>query len=104
MTDNSEDYEILPEVRNPEEWKQNGACLGLDVSLFYPDPTGDGVKDAMAAKKVCASCPVRLDCLTYGVHHEKYGIWGGTSERQRQRIRTALGIKLKNPGGKGLAK
>ena len=65
-------------------WHADAACRGCDPSLFFPG-RGDN-QSVQRAQAVCAACPVQDDCLT---HHlpEKYGVWGGTSERQRRRIR-----------------
>jgi WhiB family redox-sensing transcriptional regulator len=64
-------------------WKEYGACSGL-TDLFYPDDNGD-VRNAQA---VCKECVVQEECLEYAlVHDEKYGVWGGFSERGRRRLR-----------------
>ena len=40
------------------------------------------------AKEVCRGCEVRHDCLEFALQNgEKFGIWGGLSERERRRIR-----------------
>lgn len=65
-------------------WQELGNCRGLDPDLFYPD-RGASTKDA---KRVCAACEVRLPCLDYAIQGgEKFGIWGGKSERERREIR-----------------
>lgn len=70
-------------------WWERAACRGLDTSLFFP---GRGESTA-EAEAVCASCEVRDDCLWFalgdngGRRSEKFGIWGGSSERQRRRWR-----------------
>jgi WhiB family redox-sensing transcriptional regulator len=54
----------------------------------YPDaffPVGPGAH-AGPVRIFCGNCPVREQCLDYGLM-ENYGIWGGTSERERRRIR-----------------
>lgn len=59
-------------------------CGGLDAELFFPE-RGASTK---AAKAVCAECPIRLQCLEYALDASiKFGIWGGTSERERRRLR-----------------
>ncbi len=68
-------------------------CLDADVD-FYP---GQG-SDAKAARQMCAGCPARLLCLEWAIHHELYGIWGGTSARQRCAIRRHRGINVRQPG------
>jgi hypothetical protein len=53
--------------------------------------------DLDAAKKACSMCPVREECLTWALHRERHGIWGGTSEKERQVIRRRLGITVVEP-------
>jgi WhiB family redox-sensing transcriptional regulator len=66
-----------------------GNCLGVDPDLFFPE-RGASVK---AAKEVCRGCVVQEDCLEYALEKgEKFGIWGGMSERERRRIRRQRNI------------
>ena len=40
------------------------------------------------AKQVCRSCEVAAECLQYALAtDERFGIWGGTSERERRRLK-----------------
>ena len=65
-------------------WQEEANCLGVDPDLFFPE-RGASTREA---KAVCRSCEVRVDCLEYALAHgEKFGIWGGMSERERRRIR-----------------
>ena len=67
-------------------WQQFANCLGVDPNLFYPER---GVSTS-EAKAVCQRCQVKEECLEYAVQNgEKFGIWGGMSERERRRIRKA---------------
>lgn len=70
------------------------ACRGCDPNLFFPEhggPTDD-------AKAVCMSCPVRVECLEFALQNvEKFGIWGGISERERRRLRRERGISETRP-------
>ena len=67
-------------------WMERAACRGLPTDLFFPERGGRAA--ASAAKAVCAACPVSDDCYEYAfASHERHGIWGGTSERERRRIR-----------------
>lgn len=87
-----------PKVEKPErynDWMDEGACVGEDPDLFFP-VRGEGNQHATGAKAICngwddgsvSPCPVRETCLEYAlVHVEKFGIWGGTSERERRKIR-----------------
>lgn len=77
------DYEATHE---PEEatWQIEANCLGVDPDLFFPE-RGASTKEA---KAVCRGCVVREECLEFALQNgEKFGIWGGLSERERRRIR-----------------
>jgi WhiB family redox-sensing transcriptional regulator len=70
-----------------ESWKPLSACLTADPALFYPTKTGrsSANSDVADAKAICRRCPVREECLEYALRHrEKFGIWGGMSERERR--------------------
>jgi WhiB family redox-sensing transcriptional regulator len=61
----------------------DASCRDTNATAFFPSD-GSGVE---AVQRVCAHCPVRLDCLEYALTNRlDYGVWGGTSERERQRI------------------
>lgn len=65
-------------------WQDFANCLGVDPDLFFPE-RGASTREA---KEVCKGCVVREDCLEYALANgEKFGIWGGLSERERRRIR-----------------
>lgn len=68
------------------DWRMQAACRGLDTSLFFPE-RGDYAA-VEAAKAVCSSCPVRVQCLAEALELPRemaeIGIWGGTSARQRR--------------------
>ena len=61
-------------------WQERANCLGVDPDLFFPE-RGASTREA---KAVCRGCEVRVDCLEYALANgEKFGIWGGMSERER---------------------
>src|SRR5689334_5881436 len=65
-------------------WQDQANCLGVDPDLFFPE-RGTSTREA---KEVCRGCVVRMECLEYALANgEKFGIWGGLSERERRRIR-----------------
>ena len=65
-------------------WQRRANCMGVDPDLFFPE-RGASTREA---KEVCRGCVVREECLEYAItHSEKFGIWGGLSERERRRIR-----------------
>lgn len=69
---------------DPMAWANRGNCLGVDADLFFPERGASSAE----AKEVCRGCVVKAECLEYAiVNQEKFGIWGGLSERQRRRLR-----------------
>ena len=65
-------------------WRQQGRCRGVDPTVFYPVSDED---EALEAKQICATCPVRVACLEYALAaREKHGVWGGATERERRRM------------------
>lgn len=65
-------------------WKERGACKGLENDMFFPE-RGEGT---LEQKKICSGCPVLAECREYSITNgEKFGIWGGLSERERRRLR-----------------
>jgi WhiB family redox-sensing transcriptional regulator len=76
----------VEEVNMERGWQDEANCLGVDPDLFFPE-RGASTREA---KEVCRGCVVRNECLEYAlVNGEKFGIWGGLSERERRRLRRA---------------
>ncbi|WP_104180117.1 WhiB family transcriptional regulator [Arthrobacter sp. B0490] len=65
-------------------WQADALCAQTDPEAFFPEK-GGSTRDA---KKVCGSCMVKSECLEYALENdERFGIWGGLSERERRRLR-----------------
>ncbi len=65
-------------------WQDYANCRGADADLFFPERGASTRK----AKAICTACEVRSDCLDFALRAgEKFGIWGGMSERERRRVR-----------------
>ncbi|WP_434993001.1 WhiB family transcriptional regulator [Arthrobacter sp. Ld5] len=65
-------------------WQADALCAQTDPEAFFPEK-GGSTRDA---KKVCGSCIVKSECLEYALENdERFGIWGGLSERERRRLR-----------------
>lgn len=82
-----DDYRSRPPMLQitPEEWTKDGACLQTKPDEFFPDK-GDQ-RGAARAKTVCRGCDVRDQCLAYALrNHERWGVWGGLSERERRKL------------------
>lgn len=86
---------IMPVELDPMAWAEDANCLGVDPDLFFPERGSP----SHAAKAVCAGCVVRSDCLEYAIaHDEKWGVWGGTTGRERGRIVRAR-VLIRRGGG-----
>jgi WhiB family redox-sensing transcriptional regulator len=68
----------------PLSWQERALCAQTDPEAFFPEKGGS----TREAKKVCASCEVRSECLDYALaNDERFGIWGGLSERERRKLK-----------------
>lgn len=73
-----------------EAWREEAACAGMDPALFFPagERAEPSLRDIQAAKRVCASCPVRQECLDFALAtSQPDGLWGGLTTRERRRLR-----------------
>jgi WhiB family redox-sensing transcriptional regulator len=72
----------------PLPWQEPAVCAQTDPEAFFPEKGGS----TREAKRVCGRCEVRADCLEYALgHDERFGIWGGLSERERRRLKRRAG-------------
>src|SRR5690554_5105029 len=84
--------DMLEPAELEENWQDNANCLGVDPDFFFPE-RGASTREA---KEVCRGCVVRAQCLEYALENsEKFGIWGGMSERERRRIRRQRALARK---------
>jgi WhiB family redox-sensing transcriptional regulator len=70
----------------PEDltWQDKALCSQADPEAWFPEKGGS----TGAAKRICRACEVRLECLGYALKtDQKFGIWGGMSERERRRLK-----------------
>jgi WhiB family redox-sensing transcriptional regulator len=80
---------VLPLFGEPWEdtllgWQERALCAQTDPEAFFPEKGGS----TREAKRVCGGCEVRSECLEYALaHDERFGIWGGLSERERRKLK-----------------
>jgi len=68
------------------DWQERALCAQTDPEAFFPEKGGS----TREAKRICAGCEVKAECLEYALaQDERFGIWGGLSERERRRLRRA---------------
>ena len=79
-------------------WQERALCAETDPEAFFPEKGGS----TREAKKVCLTCDVRGDCLEYALmNDERFGIWGGLSERERRKLKKkAVGPHLSRSGAR----
>lgn len=78
------DGRVRRRILADEPWKAEGLCREVDPELWFPE-RGEPVTEA---KKLCHRCHVERECLDYALRNdEKFGVWGGLSERERRRLK-----------------
>ena len=80
-----------PSTWDDSRWRDDAACRDTDPELFFPvGSTGDAIEETRVAIALCQRCPVREQCLEFAmVTNQRDGIWGGASEEDRRRMRSA---------------
>ncbi len=63
----------------------------------FPPMAGNSAPFTEAAKNVCAACPFTAPCAEWAIRRERWGVWGGLTEDERQTIRRARGIVPDEP-------
>jgi WhiB family redox-sensing transcriptional regulator len=67
-------------------WQEQALCAQTDPEAFFPEKGGS----TREAKRICVGCDVKGECLEYALgQDERFGIWGGLSERERRRLKRA---------------
>ena len=76
-------------LHDADRWLDAAACRGMDPDLFHPERGGR--ETALAAKAVCATCPVTAECLADALRwsgNYDIGVRGGMTALERRRLRT----------------
>jgi WhiB family transcriptional regulator, redox-sensing transcriptional regulator len=77
---------LLELAEEPTSWTERALCAETDPEAFFPEKGGS----TREAKRICIGCDVRAECLEYALlNDERFGIWGGLSERERRRLKRA---------------
>ncbi len=70
-----------------DQWQERALCAQTDPEAFFPEKGGS----TREAKRICLGCEVKDACLEYALaHDERFGIWGGLSERERRRLKRGI--------------
>ncbi len=80
-------FGLPPLTPDDPEWQEKALCAQTDPEAFFPEKGGS----TREAKRICMGCEVRDACLDYALaHDERFGIWGGLSERERRRLKRGI--------------
>ncbi|VEG52399.1 transcription factor WhiB [Mycolicibacterium aurum] len=70
-----------------DQWQERALCAQTDPEAFFPEKGGS----TREAKRICQGCEVKDMCLEYALaNDERFGIWGGLSERERRRLKRGI--------------
>lgn len=80
-------------MNDTEDWRARAHCANTYPDAFFPDSkAGFYSGDGLTALQLCRACPVQQQCLEFALStNQEFGIWGGTSEEQRRRMRRNQG-------------
>ena len=82
-----EPLDSYPATDEDDQWQENALCAQTDPEAFFPEKGGS----TREAKRICLGCEVRDKCLEYALaNDERFGIWGGLSERERRRLKRGI--------------
>jgi WhiB family redox-sensing transcriptional regulator len=77
-------FSDLFDATDEQDWQERALCAQTDPEAFFPEKGGS----TREAKRICLGCEVRSECLEYALaHDERFGIWGGLSERERRKLK-----------------
>ena len=90
-------------MRGP--WKyEDPACHSVGADFWFPEFDIDSLStiskeeikiELQAAKSICNTCTHKIECQRWGLNYERFGIWGGLTERDRIPIRKRLNIVVR---------
>ena len=88
-------WEYLEQLTRRPAWQSQSACRGTGPDSFFP-ARGASLR---ATRVLCASCRVRSDCLAEALADpDLAGVWAGTTDRERRRIRRDAKDPRSEPG------
>jgi len=81
------DFDAVAADEEDDQWQERALCAQTDPEAFFPEKGGS----TREAKRICQGCEVRDRCLEYALaNDERFGIWGGLSERERRRLKRGI--------------
>ncbi|CAN3127813.1 WhiB family transcriptional regulator [Mycobacterium sp. smrl_JER01] len=87
VPDNSDFFGDDFDIADEDQWQERALCAQTDPEAFFPEKGGS----TREAKRICQGCEVKDACLEYALaNDERFGIWGGLSERERRRLKRGI--------------
>ena len=81
------ELDAVAPATSDDQWQERALCAQTDPEAFFPEKGGS----TREAKRICQGCEVKDACLDYALaHDERFGIWGGLSERERRRLKRGI--------------
>lgn len=79
---------FVKEKSDDLRWREHAKCKGMELDQFFPE-RGIPYSKIREVKKICFSCPVKVECLEMilNAENDNYGIFGGTTPKERRQIR-----------------
>lgn len=65
-------------------------CAQVDPELFFPENAIEALHNIKLVRPICTACAFRNPCLAYALKHKEIGIWGGTTEREREKLKRRI--------------
>lgn len=85
--DYATDDQWLERATAGDQWQERALCAQTDPEAFFPEKGGS----THSAKRICLGCAVKDRCLEEALaNDERFGIWGGLSERERRRLKRGI--------------
>jgi len=78
------------------DWTGDEPCRSMDPEWYFPAEKVAYSSEQRQVCEICATCQMRPQCLEWGLHHERYGIWGGLNQYGLDRIRRERRIRVEN--------
>lgn len=69
------------------KWQDDAECAEIASEFFFPDEDNPIAGNYKVAERICAVCPVKVQCLEYAISNdERFGMWGGLKPKDRSRL------------------
>jgi WhiB family transcriptional regulator, redox-sensing transcriptional regulator len=95
-------FEHVPDDVLWELVTRDGACMLRARLDLEPEWTGDALADRELAARICADCPVRLECLDLELRtsgDQTLGVWGALPAEDLRAVYPVWRLRRRRRGG-----